>query len=128
MTDEGIFHTVFFTSECKRRKTVPCYVPYQYLMSTFCMIKNHLILPWENFDVSHRIVLFDTPQLNSTIYVFIFSIIYSALSYEIRRNQVNYININTVYITVQKLIENESSRKHVIIIHLYVVNCLMFYV
>lgn len=128
MTDEGIFHTVVFASECKRRKTVPCYVPYQYLMSTFCMIKNHLILPWENFDVSHRIVLFDTPQLNSTIYVFIFSIIYSALSYEIRRNQVNYININTVYITVQKLIENESSRKHVIIIHLYVVNCLMFYI
>ena len=76
MTDEGIFHTVVFASECKRRKTVPCYVPYQYLMSIFCMIKNHLILPWENFDVSHRIVLFDTPQLNSTIYVYIFSIIY----------------------------------------------------
>ena len=72
MTDEGIFHTVVFASECKRRKTVPCYVPYQYLMSIFCMIKNHLILPWENFDVSHRIVLFDTPQLNSTIYVYIF--------------------------------------------------------
>ena len=45
----------------------------------------------------------------------------------IKYNQVNYINIHTFYMIVQKLIKYQSPRKHVINIHLYVENFLMLY-